>query len=216
MHRLRLPGRVGHQTPGGEFSEARSLPARPCGPGKQAVDRHTPRTQARTEVHALGPSRPGALNLKNNTRTLECGSLALSSRAGEPGSFSERVFAALGSRGDISGIRAALSPHASGLGRPGECKFGLNPSQEAGSWELKAFTLRPGAVAGRRAEGFLQWPGRSTQPKPLWLWSLAGNLKRVLLCREVCKCLSPFPRDLAALPDVLPSTYPTLKSSPFK
>lgn len=37
--------------------------------------------------------------------------------------------------------------------------------------------------------------------------SFAENLKRVLLCREVWKRLSPLPRDLAALPDLFPSTH---------
>lgn len=143
--------------------------------------------------------------------------MAFSSQSGEPGACLQRVFAPRGSRRDIKGTAVAESCPESLRSRPREVwSMQVWAGPKPGWLGVKGAHFRPRAADGRRAEGAFAVARQEHSAKAsLAVVSFAGNLKRVLLCREVWKCLSPFPRDLAALPD-LPSIQPTLKSSPFK
>lgn len=140
---------------------------------------------------------------------------------GEPGASRQGVFVATGSRGDISGtagLRAAGGPSTPGLGRPSECTLGQGTAPVGPGVKGAHSALgEPPPEGGKASRGGLRraW-ARSTQPEPLWPWSLLLGTSREFFYAEVWKRLSLLPRDLAALPDLLSSTHPTLKSTSLK
>lgn len=120
------------------------------------------------------------------------------------GYFRQGVFAATGSRNNINRTaQAESSPWPRrGLGNAHLSWVQSCLARVKGTHSALESRCRKASGGGFHSGG-----QKHSAKASLAVVSFAENLKRVLLCREVWKRLSPLPRDLAALPDLFPSTH---------